>query len=339
MRAGLVAGDIGDAAALAGLAPAWWELWHRADATPFQSPAWLIPWWRHFQPGELFVVTVRRRHRLVGLAPFYIEHGGAGRRVLPLGISLSDYHDVLLDPDDRDAAAAALVDHLADQAARWDAWELEELAPDAAALALPCPQDCSERLIEQSACPVLLLPPNARTITDVIPARKRRDTNLARNRAERCGEVRIESADDRTADAFLNVLIKLHTARWHSRGETGVLADSLVQQFHRAALPGLVANGLLRLYLVQIGGRPASIYYGFMHCGRAYTYLTGFDPAFAFESPGVIVLAHAIAQALAEGAHEIHFLRGRETYKYEWGGIDRWNRKRSFRRTGAMARA
>ena len=30
------------------------ELWRRAPAaTPFQSPAWLIPWWRHFGSGEL----------------------------------------------------------------------------------------------------------------------------------------------------------------------------------------------------------------------------------------------------------------------------------------------
>ena len=33
------------------------------------------------------------------------------------------------------------------------------------------------------------------------------------------------------------------------------------------------------------------------------------------------------------------FLRGQEPYKYEWGAIDRWNRRREFRwREGYVAR-
>jgi CelD/BcsL family acetyltransferase involved in cellulose biosynthesis len=333
MRAELVTHEIGDGAALTELAPEWWDLWGRATAaTPFQSPAWLIPWWCHFHPGELLVVAVRRGDRLVGLAPFYIEHGAGGRRILPLGISVSDYLDVLLDPEYRDAAARALVDHLACQEERWDAWDLDELAPEAAALALPSPSGCSEQVIEQSFCPVLTLRAGAQTIADVITARKRRDTHLARNRAARRGEVRIEAAEARTARGFLDVLFRLHAARWQSRGEAGVLDDQVVQQFHRSAAAGLVEAGLLRLYLVRIGTEPAAVHYGFAYRGRAYSYLTGFDPKFTFESPGVIVLAHAIEQALAGAAHEFHFLRGREAYKYEWGGVDRCNRKRSFRR-------
>jgi CelD/BcsL family acetyltransferase involved in cellulose biosynthesis len=89
--------------------------------------------------------------------------------------------------------------------------------------------------------------------------------------------------------------------------------------------------GLLRLYLLRIEGEPAAAYYGFMHRDRAYAYLTGLNPDFAFESPGVLMLAHALEQALAEGAREAHFLRGQEAYKYEWGARDRWNTRRSFR--------
>ena len=80
------------------LARAWEALWNRAaGATPFQSPLWLIPWWRAFAPGELFTMAVWRESRLVGLAPLYLETGPLGVRLLPLGISLSDYLDVLID--------------------------------------------------------------------------------------------------------------------------------------------------------------------------------------------------------------------------------------------------
>jgi hypothetical protein len=137
----------------------WWALWDRCpSATSLQSPAWLLPWWRAFQPGELLIVTVRQDDRLVGLGPFYIEDGAHGRRILPLGIGVSDYLDVLIDPQTSDEAVTALVDHVTAQADRWDSWDLEELAPDAAAWALPRSMDLTETVDPQSVCPVLTLP-------------------------------------------------------------------------------------------------------------------------------------------------------------------------------------
>jgi CelD/BcsL family acetyltransferase involved in cellulose biosynthesis len=149
------------------LEPAWWDLWERSpSATPFQSPAWLIPWWTHYHPGELFAVAVRDNDRLVGLAPGYIEDGAFGRRILPLGISVSDCHDVLLDPA-CDGAADALVACVAAHAARWDSWELEELRPDAAALRLPLFRGAEDHIAPQSTCPILPIPagiPSARCL-------------------------------------------------------------------------------------------------------------------------------------------------------------------------------
>jgi CelD/BcsL family acetyltransferase involved in cellulose biosynthesis len=93
------------------------------------------------------------------------------------------------------------------------------------------------------------------------------------------------------------------------------------------------------MWLLRLGDEIAGAYYGFHQQDRAYAYLGGFDPAFEFESPGTILVGHAIAEARREGAREFHFLRGREAYKYEWGAEDRWNQRRSFRRTGASADA
>lgn len=321
---------------LARLAPEWDELWRRCfGATPFQSPAWLMPWWRHFHPGELFTVAVRRGERLIGLAPFYLEDGALGRRLLPVGISLSDYHDVLLDPACASDAGAALVAHLAAEEG-WAFWELEELPPDATAFSLPVPSGCEETGAAQSACPVLALPADLRALSEILPPQKRRKLAMARNRAERRGGVAIEEAGPENAEDALEVLFRLHRARWAERGEAGLI-DARVEAFQRDALPGLARAGLVRFYTLRIAGEAAASYYGFLHRDRAYGYLTGFDPAFSFESPSVTLLAHVVERAAAEGAREMHFLRGREPYKYEWGAVDRWNRRRSFRRVAADA--
>jgi CelD/BcsL family acetyltransferase involved in cellulose biosynthesis len=329
MSAGLSTAIIREAAAFAALAPAWGDLWRRAPtATPFQSPAWLIPWWRAFAPGKLFTVAVARADRLVGLAPFYIEDGAYGRRLLPVGISLSDYLDVLVDPDEPDAGRA-VVEALSGERAAWDLWSLEELRLGATALGLPLPSGCRETLSPQSACPVLRLD-GGRSLSEILLKTKRRKLNLARNRAARRGPVTVERADAAEVGPALDRLFDLHGSRWESRGEAGVLADDAVRGFQRAAAPALQAEDLLRLYVLRIGDAVAAIYYGFAYKGEASAYLTGFDPAFAYESPGTLVVAHAIEQAIAEGANTFHFLRGQEAYKYEWGATDRWNQRRTI---------
>jgi hypothetical protein len=84
---------------LAAYVPEWRALWRRsANATPFQSPDWLLPWWDVFAPGELRCIAVRRGGSLAALAPLYREDGTHGARLLPVGVSLSDYLDVLIDP-------------------------------------------------------------------------------------------------------------------------------------------------------------------------------------------------------------------------------------------------
>jgi CelD/BcsL family acetyltransferase involved in cellulose biosynthesis len=326
----LVTTVVDQACALAALEDAWWGLWRRsAAATPFQSPAWLLPWWTAFEPGQLFAIAVHARDRLVGLAPFYIEHGVRGRRILPIGISLSDYLDVLLDPEWAGVAGRALVNELSRQGAKWDACEFEELKPEAAAVALPCPAGSAETNGAQSACPVL--PLACRDGLRHVPSGTRRKLRMARHRAGR-RQIEIFAPSPARWREFLEDLCRLHEARWRSRERSGVLAEEPVRAFHRRAAPRLLAAGIARLYGARIEGRLAGAYYGLADRGVAYAYLGGFDPDFAFESPGTLLLGHAIEQAAQVGAGEFDFLRGREAYKYAWGGADRWNRRRSFRR-------
>lgn len=316
---------------LAEVEPQWWALWRRApDALPFQTPAWLIPWWWNFSPGALCTLAARREGQLVGLAPGYIEIGPLGRRILPLGISLSDHLDVLVDPTFAEEALAAMSAAASSQVG-WDSWELEDLLPDASALRLPLPAGCMEETIEQTSCPVLHLPQGEGGALQ-LPLKKRRNIQLARNRCERRGAVRISQAQGPDALPALEQLFRLHEARWRSRGEAGVLSSEPVQAFQRQAVPLLQAAGLLRIYTLSLGAAEVAIYYVLSAGGRFCIYLSGFDPEFDFESPGVLLMAHIVEDAAAQGCREVDFLRGREAYKYGWGAVDRWNLKRSIRR-------
>jgi CelD/BcsL family acetyltransferase involved in cellulose biosynthesis len=122
----------------------------------------------------------------------------------------------------------------------------------------------------------------------------------------------------------------LHAARWEKAGEPGVFADPRVRAFHRASATGLINQRLLRLAVLRIGGAIAACCHALLGPECMYLYLSGFDPAFAFESPGTILLGRLIEMAIAEGRREIHFLRGGESYKLAWSSFTQRNAMRSF---------
>ncbi|GGH32635.1 glycosyl transferase [Alsobacter metallidurans] len=317
---------IRDEAALAALEPAWRSLWRRCPAaTPFQSPAWLRPWWAVFHPGALATVAVWDGPVLVALAPLYRENGPDGGRLLPVGISLSDFCDVLLDPACPDAAGA-----LGAATARIGLpVQWVDLAPDAAGWSVATPPGWSNESGPGESCPALDLDRDRSTddcgLPRSIPATRRRKTRMARHRAERRGPMLFEDADALGPSAFLDALAQLHGARWRSRGEAGVLDDATVREFHARALPLMLAEGLAETALLRIGGAIAGAYYGFQDERRSYAYVGGFDPVFAHESPGAILLGRAIGRASGRGAASFSFLRGQEAYKYDWGAVDQPN--------------
>ena len=123
----------------------------------------------------------------------------------------------------------------------------------------------------------------------------------------------------------LDALFQLHSARWQSQDEVGVLATAALQTFHREVAAGFDALGILRLYELALNGQTVAVIYAFVHRRRWYGYLNGFDPRFAKLSPGSTLLANILEQAIGEGAEAFDFLRGEESYKFAWGARERVN--------------
>jgi CelD/BcsL family acetyltransferase involved in cellulose biosynthesis len=320
---GLGIEEITTSAALEALAPAWSDLWRRAAAaTPFQSPAWLIPWWHHFGHGDLLVLAVRELGRLVGMLPLYVYREGALRKLLPLGIGVSDYGDALLDAEHAQGAVRCMLAHLAHTAERWDVCDLQPLPPTSALLAAEG-RDFAEERLELAPCPVLQLPGSAADLDAALPKRMRQNLRYYRRRAERQGALRCETARPESLPELLETFFALHGARWEQRGLPGVLADDAVRAFHTEAAAALMAQGVLRLHALRLDGRIVAMLYGFASKGRFYHYLGGFDPELRELSLGTLIIGHAVAQAMREDLSEFDFLRGREPYKYHWGAIDR----------------
>ncbi|HYZ62748.1 MAG TPA: GNAT family N-acetyltransferase [Acetobacteraceae bacterium] len=300
-------------AALEAIAPEWEALWRRTPgATPFQSPSWLLPWWRQFGTGMARVGVWRRGGALEGVLPLYVLEEDGARKLLPIGAGTTDYLDALGDP------APLLAPVL--ERARQDGithCDLFDVPPGSALLDLPAPPGWRAEWAGGNPCPVLVFPD--------IPARIRRKLRMSRHRADRMGGWAAEAAGPETVQAMLAELIRLHQARWTAQGETGTLASDPVLAFHRQAAPGLLAAGRLRLQVLRVAGEVVAAILALLAPGRIFFYLSGFDERHAFVSPGTLLLGSMLEEAMAEGRAEAHFLRGREAYKYAWGGVDRLN--------------
>ncbi len=313
-------------AELAALRPAWEELWRRApSATPFQSPAWQLPWWWQFGTGAPRVAVLHDGELMAGILPLYVLDDGSECKLLPMGAGLTDYQDVLLAPGVPEDAAQLLLRVALSQARQDGATvcDLLDVPPDAHFRGVGAPEGWRGEWRTADACPVLALPSAVEQLRAHVPAAALRKLRMNRHRVARIGGCTTEIATAETAPVLLDALFRLHEARWAG---DGVVADPRVRAFHRDAAPLLLAAGALRLAVLRFGARIVAAYYTLLAGPRRILfYLSGYDPDHARESPGTVLLGAMIETAVREGRTELHFLRGGERYKYAWGGVDRMN--------------
>jgi CelD/BcsL family acetyltransferase involved in cellulose biosynthesis len=311
---------------LESLRPEWSHLWQDCpEATPFQSPAWLLAWWRHLGGGELRVITLRAAGRLVGMAPLFLHVWEGQRQLSPLGISISDYTDFLILPRFVGAGTALILEYLERRRAEWDVFVMPDLPEGAPLLALPIPDTLSALREPAAVCPVIALPKAVSDWHARLPTYRRRQIKHGWQWLEKNGGAEIERATPAALNEFMDALFQWHARRWQGRGEPGMLATAELKALHREVAAGLQNCGTVRLYGLRFQGVLRAALYVFAKGGRTYVYLDGFDPSVGRVSPVHLLMAHAIEEAIREGDREFDLLRGQEPHKYVWGAQDRQN--------------
>lgn len=314
------------------LVASWWALW-RADprATPFQSPAWLLPWARHYAPGRFAAIVWHRHGALTGLLPVFHWRG----RLLLAGTGPSDYGDALVAAGVVPQAGSVLLAALADAADRFDCGEIDlrQLRPCSPLLGGSAPRGWHDMRESDLPCPVLPL----RAGDPFADASGHWRRNLRRaERLMRDAGAEIRALADAEIDSAAATLDRLHRQRWSARGEGGVI-DPRLRRFLHEAIPALHESGLLRFRRVMHGSTIVAAAFAMRGTDAVHCYLGGFDPAWARASPGLVVIADAIRAAAREGMHEFHLLRGREAYKYGFGAEDCPTLRRRLVKTAHLA--
>ena len=320
---------------------AWWDAYSAnaheeilavvpADALRGAAPVAIVPLMhRHeVEPSDAQTHTRMRHGRDLALTPV-----PPTATAVFFGASYhADYATILADPADLPAAAAATAAYLAGpDADDWDVVDLRRLrcadpAGDhlAAALgALEMANAWTLNVEREDVCPVVTFPDGVdmEGFLSTLGKKERHEIRRKVRRAQAAGEVRLQDSSRPLDD--LEMFIDLHQKRWGDDGlfpptEGGAQSRVFIRRLFELFGP----DGPLRLTFLTVGGRCIASGIHFETADSLLYYNAGVDPDARDLSPGVLMIHAYAGRAIANGTRRMDFLRGNETYKYEWGAVD-----------------
>ncbi|MGV6473780.1 GNAT family N-acetyltransferase [Azotobacter vinelandii] len=124
----------------------------------------------------------------------------------------------------------------------------------------------------------------------------------ARKRAAACdARIRRLSPDGASIGAALETIAAVERASWKGAQGVGIFSGERRRQWMREAFGELAADGLVRIVLLEHGGRCISYRLGLLEHGRLYDYNLAFLPDYAELGSGRLLLDEWIRWGLEEG--------------------------------------
>lgn len=295
-----------------------WTALARSGGSIFSTWEWASIWWRHFGDGHSLRLAVQRGPdgRAVAVLPLYLWSRGPVRVVRFLGHGPADELGPVCRPEHSAEAAQWLERALAGTGNGWQLFLGERLPADIGWSGL-----LGAKVLRTEGNPVVRSPDDG--WEGYLRSRSKNFREQVRDRERRLSrrhELSYRLADDPARlQEDLDTLFALHRSRW------GGDRTSFSKQhaFHREFATCSLQRGWLRLWLLELDGRPVAAWYGFRFQDVESYYQTGRDPAWDEWSVGFVLLAHTVREALRDGVVEYRMLRGGESYKYRFATADR----------------
>ncbi len=285
--------------------------------TVFLTPRWQRVWWETLGQGEMVLLAIREEDRLHGIAPM-MRHNGT---LTFLGdTDLFDYQDFLVPRGNEEIFYPRLLDHLQDE--EWDVLDLPSIREDSPTLQALPEQARSRgwlcRVEQQDVVPGLKLPADWDAYLAGLSKKDRHELRRKFRRLSTAAGLRHYACGDPAGlPACVDDLFDLMRL---GREEKRDFLSPERQAFFRAMTAEMADAGVLRLYFLEVEGQRVAASLCFDYKGKRLLYNSGFNPAYAHLSVGLLLKATCLREAIEGGAHYYDFLRGDERYKYHMGG-------------------
>lgn len=319
------------------LAPEWDALVADSPtATPFQTREWIAAWYRHLGSGrQPHVICLREGKDLVGLMPM-VKTLIPWRSLRTMGSGVSDRLHPLVRRGYEAEVAASLWEHW-DSVRGVDLIDVQQigagsalvegrfgdLSPFGGLQSGPVRREgdrSTTHLVLDEVCYRLDLPESWDAYLGGLGKSLRYEARRLDKAPYTTGDaiIQMPSTPDEVRTG-LQALFDLHGKRWRKRGLPGVFALPRTRKFHIEYAQRAAALGRLKLALLEVRGEILGAIYAMGVNETVCFYQSGFDPSAKALSPGTVLVAHSIREAIRSGASTFDFLRGAEDYKLRWG--------------------
>jgi CelD/BcsL family acetyltransferase involved in cellulose biosynthesis len=327
LRTELVTG----AGRFAALRPAWQQLWERSGGYIFQSHDWIAGWAAAMSDRRdvrLLVAVVWDDDELRGVMPCAV-HRRSGLRMLTWAAQLfSDYCDCLVDPAFEGAGVVPLLWDSLHQFGGFDLISLQQLRPDA---------KCRAYLDQMASIGLRLgygerndrcmrienrWPDGEAFFRSLNKKGRNNHTRGKRILAELGGEVGFRMVEP-TQDAgpLLDEILRLKRAWLRANDPRSPLLGPEALAL-RTILNAAWNSGMVRIFLLECGGRIAAASVNFVYTGRMEAYFTAYDAEFDRASPGTILIVEYARWSFDRGLAHVDFLRGEEAFKFRMANAE-----------------
>ena len=285
---------------------------------PFVLPAWLKAWWTSFSGDwKLNLLSVRNRGHLAGVAPLMRR----GHQVRLIGdADVCDHLDVVVAPDQGDFFSRRLLDHLAEVGIRQ--MVLSPVREDSTVMThfLPVADrwGATIRCTEEENLYALPLPSSWQAYLQQIGGKERHEIRRKLRRLEKAGQIALRCVGE--ADKVPEAMKAFLTLFKANRKDKAAFMSGPMPAFFTRLASHLAASGLLRLYFIDIDGRPTAAAFCVAHRSTVYLYNNGYDATYGTLSVGLLSKVLSIKESIHGGWKVYDFLKGSEVYKRRLGG-------------------
>ena len=317
------------------LAGEWDALVERSHTNgPFLRYDYQKLWWDARGGGEwptanLVLVIAREADRLVGIAPLFHtpDHQGKPRLMIVGSVEVSDYLDLVAEPQDMPAFAAGLLEFLKlaslPEWAGLDLYNILDNSPSLGALK-EAASSLGWHAEETRAyhCPYIPIPGDWEAYLAGIDKKQRHEI---RRKMRRLRDSEVPNRWYLVEDAStLEAEIDGFFALMEQDENKARFLTPMMREFMRANIRWAFEHQLLFLAFLEIKGEKAAGYLAYDYLNRLWVYNSGINRTCIEYSPGWVLLGDILKWCNDSHREAFDFLRGDEEYKYRFGAVDRF---------------
>ncbi len=318
--------------------PRWKQLLQRIpNHNIFMTWEWQYYWWRHyahrFQEAALRIATYYEENQLVAILPYFVYSESLGpfrlRKAVYLGsqIESSDYLDVIVAPNYRKLFLQRLEAELRSLFPEVDLIELNNCLSESIFYQAFAQHKNGDVFTETyRVCPYVQLPDSFDAYLKQLSSNFRYNIRRRVKKLTQKEGVRFQLWDQlENTDAVVAELFQLHSRRAQQKGLRTKFQPSVRLAFHQDVVRTLVPQGYIKLFhLISPQNQVIASMYCFDYDNTLAYFQAGFDPEWSNFSPGLVMLAKTIEYAIEKGYQIFDFMRGGESYKKNWGTVERY---------------